>query len=423
MKHESHLWVPGSAPPAIRAHTLEKHKLLEAYLSRYVATLTQNVKVNRLRLTLVDGFAGGNLYTDMSSSGELPGSPSIIINAIREAERLANEKRKKHFKIIDDYFFIEPDPGAFYHLERTIKASEYAPGVGNNIHVFNEGFAVNSRRIVEFIQKKSRAGRSIFVLDQCGYDEVPFECIRYILETVPNAEIILTFAADYLINYLTEKRPNRRLKCMPDLDLDALVSKYDKSDPRWRLLIQLELHAEVKRYASARFYTPFFIHSKDSHRDLWLVHLSRHYRARDVMVGVHWDHQNSFAHYGKPGLKMLGYDQDEDVLHTGQPFFPGFYFDDKAKALTKESLFEELPALIFEHSGTIDVRTLFAKISNGTPATSEILVASLLDLANDHQVVIKDETGATTRRAGVQHDSDLIIIPRQKRLFFGPNLR
>jgi len=137
------------------------------------------------------------------------------------------------------------------------------------------------------------------------------------------------------------------------------------------------------------------------------------------MVGVHWEHQNCFAHYGKAGLKMLGYRQDEDVLHTGQPFFPGFYFDDKAKALTRESLFEELPGLIFEHPDAINFRALFSKISNETPATSEILRASLLDLAGDHQVIIKDETGSIIRRAGVQHDSDVILIPRQKRLFFG----
>ena len=78
-----------------------------------------------------------------------------------------------------------------------------------------------------------------------------------------------------------------------------------------------------------------------------------------------------------------------------------------------------MPGLIFEHPGTLSVRALFAKISNGTPATSEILDASLLDLAKDHQIIIKDESGSITRRAGVHHDSDLIIIPRQKRLFFG----
>ena len=290
--------------------------------------------------------------------------------------------------------------------------------IGNSIHLFNDDFAAHSTRIIEFVTEKSRSGRAIFVLDQCGYDRVPFACIREIMRSVPNAEIILTFAADFLIDYLQEGRPNRRLKSIPELDLDALAARADKSDPLWRKLIQHELHSEVRRAANAKFYTPFFIHSQDSHRDLWLVHLSRHHRARDVMMGVHWDLQNSFAHYGKPGLKMLGYRPDEDIIHTNQPYFPGFYFDDKAKALTREALFEELPRLIFEHPNSIDFKSLFSQISNETPATSGILRLSLYDLANEKQIIIKDETGRTIRRAGVQHDSDLILIPRQKRLFF-----
>ena len=145
------------------------------------------------------------------------------------------------------------------------------------------------------------------------------------MRSIPNAEIILTFAADFLIDYLQEERPNRRLTSIPELDLDAMASKFDRTDPRWRTLIQFELHSEVQRSArpsSTAVFYPF----KDSHRDLWLVHLSRHHRARDVMMGVHWDIQNSFAHYGRPGLKMLGYHQDEDVLYTKQPYFPEFLF-------------------------------------------------------------------------------------------------
>ena len=243
--------------------------------------------------------------------------------------------------------------------------------------MINDDFASHSARIIEFVANKSRSGRAVFVLDQCGYDKVPFACIREIMRSIPNAEIILTFAADFLIDYLCERKPNRRLTSIPELDLDALTSSIDKSDPRWRALIQLELHSEVQRAANARFYTPFFIHSQDSHRDLWLVHLSRHHRARDVMMGVHWDLQNSFAHYGRPGLEMLGYRPDEDILHTKQPYFPGFYFDDKAKALTREALFEELPGIIFEYPEVMDFRSLFSKISNETPATSQILRLSL----------------------------------------------
>jgi hypothetical protein len=204
---------------------------------------------------------------------------------------------------------------------------------------------------------------------------------------------------------------------MPELDPDELASKIDKSDPRWRLLIQLELHEEIQRLAAARFYTPFFIHSQDSHRDLWLVHLSRHHRARDVMMGVHWELQNSFAHYGKPGLKMLGYRPDEDEFLTKQPNFSGFFFDDKAKALSHDALLEELPAVIFSEPEPIPFSELFAKISNETPATSELLRISLRDLATDGSVVIKDHSGSTIRRSGIQHDTDLIILPRQKRLF------
>jgi three-Cys-motif partner protein len=418
MTHESHSWGRDFKPPVIRAHSAEKHRLLESYLAKYVATLTQNIKIDRLRLTLVDGFAGGNVYTDAVTGSERPGSPSIIIGAIKEAERLANVKRTKQFKILDDYFFIEKDKDAYDSLERTLKSSEHASLVGDTIHLLNDDFASCSHRIIEFIHRKSKTGRSIFVLDQCGYTRVPFHCIRDILRSVPNAEIILTFAADFLIDYLRDDRPNRRLASIPDLDLDALSSSVEKSDPRWRRLIQLELHGEVQRLAAARFYTPFFIHSRDSHRDLWLVHLSRHHRARDVMVGVHWESHNCFAHYGKPGLKMLGYDPDEDILNTRQPFFEGFYFDNKAKALTKESLCEELPALIFDSPDALDFKTLFSRISNETPATSEILRESLHELAIAGHIIIKDADGLTSRRAGIQHESDLIIIPRQKRLFY-----
>ena len=123
--HSSHSWSRASKPPTIRPHSQEKHKLLQAYLTRYVATLTQNVKIDHLALTVIDGFAGGNIYLDPKGR-ELPGSPSIIMNAMREAERVANEKRTKKFRIKDDYFFIEQNKEAFCSLELTLKLSEHA---------------------------------------------------------------------------------------------------------------------------------------------------------------------------------------------------------------------------------------------------------------------------------------------------------
>ena len=135
------------------------------------------------------------------------------------------------------------------------------------------------------------------------------------------------------------------------------------------------------------------------------------------MMGVHWDLQNSFVHYGKPGLKMLGYRPDEDIFHTKQPCFPSFKFDETAKALTRDALIEDLPRLICECTHPMDFKSLFSKISNETPATSEILRHSLKDLAKEKEILIKDATGKTVRRAGVQHESDLISVTRQMRFF------
>ena len=138
-----------------------------------VGKRTQNIKIDHLALTVVDGFAGGNVYIDEMGQ-EIPGSPSIIMSAIRKAEFLASEKRTKGFKIKDDYFFIEKGKEAFCSLELTLKLSEYAGRVGKNIYLINDDFASHSARIIDFVTAKSRSGRAIFVLDQCGYDKVPF---------------------------------------------------------------------------------------------------------------------------------------------------------------------------------------------------------------------------------------------------------
>ena len=126
-----------------------------------------------------------------------------------------------------------------------------------------------------------------------------------ILRRIAKAEVILTFATDYLIDYLGEGYQAGAGIVRGGINVERLLSKMDKSKPEWRRLVQLELHKEIQEKTGAKFYTPFFIRSTDANRDLWLVHLSGHYRARDVMVGIHWLQNTSFAHYAKPGLEHV----------------------------------------------------------------------------------------------------------------------
>jgi three-Cys-motif partner protein len=81
MNHDHHTWRIGEELPQIRGHSLAKHRVLKAYLERYVSVLSANPRQEQLKLTLVDGFAGGGLYLDSRTKEERPGSPLIMLVA------------------------------------------------------------------------------------------------------------------------------------------------------------------------------------------------------------------------------------------------------------------------------------------------------------------------------------------------------
>ncbi|MGE3818324.1 MAG: three-Cys-motif partner protein TcmP [Isosphaeraceae bacterium] len=415
--HESHRWRSGEPPPPIRSHSLVKHRVLEEYLKRYVAAVTRNPRVDKLTLTIVDGFAGGNTYSD-EKTGELrPGSPSIILNALNTAKVAAQERRKKQFVLDDHYFFIEKDVEAFGFLRDTLSSSEHGSRIGNAVHLVHGDFCDHVAKVIESVRSRAGGEHAIFILDQCGYTDVPFVSIKEILGSLRKSEVILTFATGFLIDFLSDKYKGGAGIRKAGIDVERLVSKIDKSDRHWKRLIQVELRDDLQIKAGAGFSTPFFIRSRDSNRDLWLVHLSGHYRARDVMMGIHWEHTNSFAHYGRPGLNMLGFDPDEGVSGPSQALLPGFYFDETAKDLTLEATLRELPRFLTNKRDLIDVRSLFAEISNDTPATVALLREVLKELAADGVFEIRDKTGLTVRQKGVQFDTDVIHMARQMRLF------
>jgi hypothetical protein len=186
-----------------------------------------------------------------------------------------------------------------------------------------------------------------------------------------------------------------------------------KQETDWRQTIQLALHQEIFKKSGAKHYTPFFIRSKEAHRDYWLIHLSNHSRARDVMVALHWLENTSFAHYGRPGLSMLGYDQDRDIKITGQPYL----FDESARALTHESLMDQLPARLFTFKDGIAFADFFSGLTNETPATSEIIKEAIAKMLSEGIISVRDKTGLKKRHAGILHRTDLIKPSSQPLLF------
>ena len=239
--------------------------------------------------------------------------------------------------------------------------------------------------------------------------------LQRIFTMLPNAEIVLTIAIDWLIDYWNDSVQFEQTLQTMGLDLPATtIAAIQQNDPvDWRHAVQHLLHREFFNQSGAKYYTPFFIFSPDAHRAYWLLHLSGHAKARDVMTILHWEMENHFEHFGGPGLGMLGFDPNRDWAAQGYKNLL-FKFDDLAKDETKHALYEQLPERLLSFRNGTSFRELFENIVNETPATKEMVAESISFLSNEKDVSIFSATGKRRRNGVHVDDDDIVTIERQK---------
>jgi len=408
-------WKLGDPLPVLGAHSVAKHEVFERYVGIYIERLTRTPSQTMLNLTIVDGFSGGGLYR--LGSREVEGSPLRLLTAVEAADAALKSARSKGFAVRADFFFVDENPQHVAFLRDLLVKRGYGPRLGRNIFIQCAMFDEACPDILAHIQKKGTAHRSLFFLDQYGWSDVRLATIRTILATLKNPEILLTFAVDALIDFLSEKTAETQALLNVELtredvrDLMAL-----KSGDGWRYLIQNGLYRHVQMRTGSRFYTPFFIHSVEAHRSYWLLHLSNHRQARDEMGKLHWRLNNRFQHYGRAGFHALGFDPSCD-LRQG---LLTFMFDDNAMKRSEAAILEQLPRMIHaaKHDGEgLVVETLFAHNCNETPVTSDILGRQLVLLRDEGELLIKDENGSLKPRAKTIGWGDRLILPRERSLF------
>lgn len=413
-------WSDG--PAELQQHSVAKHKLLKSYLAAYFKTLGSIPSQDVLRVTLVDGFAGGGAYVHKETRELHVGSPFICLEAVEEAEKLINhEQRSKKTRFDIDYFYVEKDKSAASHLEKMLRDRGYGAQLGNNLKLLTGDFNQHAENIIEFIAKKSpRNGRSIFVLDQYGYKEVPMPLLAKIFDKLPKAEVILTFNVDAFSTYATSKSNGFSLESIgiPQIFPGKSIEEIKSSDKNWRAWIQSQLYPQIVNASGAKFHTPFFIRSKAGHGDFWLLHLSMHHRARDVMTNVHWEQSNTFIHYAGAGLDMfkVGHIVDADEHYSRQSKL-GFTFDDDARNQSEQKLLEDIPRLIHAHEEGMNFESLFASTCNTSPATSSIYKTVLSTLAKSKDLEIITASGGNRTSADQIKNEDRIIPSKQAKLF------
>lgn len=422
MARKHYDWANG--PAEIDAHSLTKHEVLVEYLIRYFEQRTLNARGReRLRITLIDGFCGGGLYTLKGRGGEVLGSPLRMLAAVAEASLRINAHRHKPIDLDVQYVFIDKDAKALSHLRHVLHERGYGDEIGRSIHLIGDDFVSASSSVLQLIRAHTpRANTALFFLDQYGYSDVPASLIQRIFSELPKSEVVLTFHVSSFATYTSDTFAGQ-ISSKLAIDIHAALAGRsieqikDEDSADWRRLIQAALYQALVVRCGAEYFTPFFIRGEGAgHGEYWLVHLSRHPRAQDVMKQVHWAKQNCFLHYGGPGLDMLA----THTMGFRQEFDGGFRFDDVARDQSFGALTTQLAENITQRSQPVRIGQLYSSTCNTTPGTSGMYKDVLEGLIAERDIIITGEDGARRKHAKYMRDTDWIERRRQFLLFDAP---
>lgn len=361
----------------------------------------------------MDGFCGGGKFT--RDGAYVKGTPFLFLEAVENAERQANIGRSKKLTIDAEFHFIDSRKDHIDFLRNELVQAGYSAKLDQSIFLRHSEFEHVLPDICRRIEDRTRGyvGRSIFLLDQKGYTDVTFETVRRILQ-FSAAECILTFAVGWLIDYLSDKPEVLQRMAPVELSRDQ-IKEFLRLKGEWggRYSIQRLLLRHIARSTGAEFQSPFFLRSQEARKDLWLVHLSKHLKARNVMVDSHWTINNQSLHQGHGGLEMLGFDPNID-----QSGAPDFWFGTNDQTKMKERLAEDFLRRIHEQhrNAPISYSGFLSSIANETPARLADLDSVTSLLVEERELDLRNERDAAKRssRPG-RHDS--IAIAREPRLW------
>ena len=393
-------WHPDEPPPQVEEHSKAKLNVLRMYLRAYFDKLNINLARDEFKLDLIDGFSGGGIFKD--GTDIISGTPLIMLEETENALVRLNQNRKKSLRFDCKYYFVDIEAAHTDHLKKVLRQRDYQLN-HEDILVSNCRFEDIVDSIIKTIKRRQpRAGRAIFLLDQTGFSLVELKLVSRIFNELPAAEVILTFAADVLINNLVNS-PAMIQAVSPigltPANIEELIDY--KNGAGGRALVQRTIRKHILSETGATYDTPFFIKPQISRRALWFLHLSRHPTARDVMLQRHWDISNTFEHYGPGDFGMLGW----DTLNSET--MPLFHFEELDAHQMREQLMSSLPEKLFNMvSGEpITVNAMRYKLINETAARFSDLDDVLLRLFKENEIEILNQNGKVRSR---NHDLKIL---------------
>jgi three-Cys-motif partner protein len=421
---EKYRWFVGQPPPPIDPHSLVKHELVEKYLESYIRVLLSNPNIERLVLSIIDGFAGGGEYTAHNRRDIHEGSPTLAIRTVNETEAILNVGRTKPRRVDAQYFFVEKDPSTVQYLKACLGARYTAERFDTDIHVIPGTFGGQVDAIVSRVKARRGGERSIFLLDQYAYDQVPLSVLRKIFGALQGAEVLLTFNVDSLITFLSDQQRSRKI--LEGIGLARyvdwnLLGDLKEGGPGWRGQIQRQLAQGIIEQSGAAYSTIFYVTPAGSATwTYWLVHLSNVFKARDVMMELHWSLANHFSHFLEPDVFTLGHRAGAGSKLRDQcdlEFSEQFRFDAFAAKRCKDGLQTKLVRSIYD-SGAISFGNLLNSLGNSTPATASMIKDALDPSIRTRELDAEAANGMRREKGSTLKTTDILSRSRQRSLFF-----
>ena len=410
----SFIWTPGGTPPPIEEHSRAKLDVLRAYIRAYFDRLTVKKSMDEFRLDLVDGFCGGGVFN--SRSEVVFGSPLVMLEEAEAADQRLNIGRRKPIRFNCKFHFVDINPDHTENLRLVLGQRGFIVD-GDRILIHTSSFSeVVDEIIDDILRRQPKAGKSIFLLDQTGFSQVELALVAKIFYRLPGAEVILTFAAEALVNLLDDNPQLVKATVPLDLSENDIRNLIRTKEESGRGAVQRSLRDHVRRFTQASFDTPFFIRPGVSRRALWFVHLSRHPTARDVMINCHWDNSNKFEHYGSGSFDMLGWD-----ALIGGGTIPLFNFGELDAAELRRQLLESMPSELYSLTtdAPVTVDAMHHMFANRTAGRFSDLDDVVLQLAREGEFeILSANNRPRSKRLSRLNPTDRISLP-QRQMFPG----
>ena len=436
--------------PKAGDQTVKKHDLYAEYLREYLRIVGEGAwKSKRVRVTVIDAFAGGGEYKAEDGGRSLvPGSPLRLLRAAEEATQALLE-RHPSYDVEVRFWFNDADRDNADHLRQVLAREGYTID-GKRIRVTTGRFADQVDAMIAAVREQQpRAGKALVIADQTGWKDATPGMLSRFMDALPGVELLVTLSAGMLLN------PGRGLNwdlllstrawLHPEViqqfkaDMQQIRQQPDHQVAKSSLALALrQVMSEVAVRTGATLFSAFTLVPDRSNQYLWVLHMVRmregqergKVRARDAMLDTQWSLDGVTRHLGGTPRHYLGYKalrrSDNIATLDDLPLAEAERLDLRRR-FGMEMVEELLSLMQEEHMGGVPVRDLLRATDNSTALTRVDRLRGLTESLRGERegqraVMVRPEGGngllVPVSGHRILRPDDLLVPPAQRVFIF-----